>query len=61
MIASLGFDAATNVLEVEFVTGFVYRYFGVPRAVVEVVQANGSVGSAFNHLIRDHYPCERVR
>jgi hypothetical protein len=59
-IAAVGYDDATNVLDVEFTTGYVYRYFGVPRSTVEAVLGAESVGRAFNVLIRGRYPFERL-
>jgi hypothetical protein len=56
----LGYDDAANVLEVEFTTGRVYRYYAVPRSVVAEVRASDSVGAAFNRLVRDRYAYEEV-
>ena len=34
-IASLGYDAATQTLQVEFLSGSIYQYFDVPTNVFE--------------------------
>ena len=37
-IASVGYDRATNVLELELAEGEVYRYYAVPRRVHQELQ-----------------------
>lgn len=59
-IASVGFDPPSNTLEVTFTSGRVYRYFSVPRSVVDAVLGAESVGAAFNRLVRDRYPATPV-
>ena len=54
-IRSIGYDASTFTLEVEFHNGRVYQYSGVPEsAYVGLVQA-ASHGSYFHQHIRDRY------
>lgn len=60
-IASVGYDAATAVLEVEFVSGEVYRYFAVPPSVHRALIGAESVGRHFVAHVRDIYPAEHVR
>lgn len=55
VIATIGYDAASNVLEVEFRTGRVYQYFMVPRSAYESLLTAKSVGRYFNTRIRDRY------
>ena len=59
-ITSVGYDRATNVLEIEFVDGDVYRYFAVPRRVHQELLAADSLGRYFQAQIRDRYGYERV-
>lgn len=59
-IASVGHDVEGAVLEVEFDSGEVYRYFLVPSAVYDAMLAAPSVGRFFQQRIRDRYPTERV-
>ena len=59
-IASVSYDGATSVLEVEFVNGSVYRYFGVPRSVYEAFLGAESLGRHFNATIRSRYPSIKV-
>jgi hypothetical protein len=60
-IASVGFYDDTETLEVEFVTGRIYRYFGVSDDVHQQFLAAPSKGTFFNEHIRDDYPCVRVK
>jgi len=58
-IASVGYDAPTSVLEVEFRSGDVYRYFVVPASVHDALMTAPSKGRFFQERIRDRYPTER--
>jgi hypothetical protein len=60
-IASIGFDADNETLEVEFVNASVYRYRDVDEDVYERFLAAPSKGTFFNEHIRDAYLWERVR
>jgi hypothetical protein len=60
-IASIGYSADTKTLEVEFVTGRVYRYRGVEEETYEAFMSASSKGTFFNERIKDGYPFERVR
>jgi hypothetical protein len=60
VIASLGYDRETNVLEVEFHTGRVYQYFLIPPTVYEALKRAESIGAYFNRHIRDRYRCVEV-
>jgi len=60
-LASVGYEPATSTLEVEFVKGSIYQYFGVPSDVHEGLMAAGSKGSFFHHNIKNAgYPCSKV-
>jgi hypothetical protein len=52
--------ASDETLELEFRTGAVYRYFGVPCAVFENLILAPSKGACFNRHIRDHFHHQRV-
>ena len=55
-IASAGYDADTAVLELEFASGDVYRYFAVPPSVFAALIDDDSPGAYFNTHISDRYP-----
>jgi hypothetical protein len=52
-LASIGYEEANSVLEVEFRKGGVYRYFEVPVEVFKELMAAPSKGSYFNRVIRE--------
>ena len=58
VIASAGYDAAVQTLEVEFVSGEVYRYRLVPRRVWRELREAESAGAYFSAAIRGRYPEE---
>ena len=59
-LVSVGYDAARWELEIEFVSGRVYRYFGVSPAAYEALMRAESKGRHFNERIRDRYPFNRL-
>jgi hypothetical protein len=48
------------ILEVEFRSCAIYRYFAVPPAVVERLIAAESKGAYFNRHIRNHFRSQRL-
>ena len=59
-IAAIGYDDDAETLEVEFVTGRVYRYRGVSQDVFEDFRQAPSKGAFFNKHIKDAYPFEEA-
>lgn len=60
-LSSVGYDAARRVLEIEFTSGRVYQYFGVPAREVERLLHAASRGHYFSKRVRDRYPFGPVR
>lgn len=60
-IASVGYEAARQDLEVEFVQGEVYAYRGVPLHVYRALMQATTKGAYFNDNIRDRFDAKRVR
>ncbi|GGH40671.1 KTSC domain-containing protein [Microbacterium album] len=60
-IAAAGYDADTAVLELQFTSGEVYRYYAVPPSVYRALRSAESAGRYFTEHIRDVYPTEHVR
>jgi len=58
-IASVTY-AADATLIVRFRRGTVYRYFTVPRSIVEAFLAAPSKGAYFTHHIRNAFPCTAI-
>jgi hypothetical protein len=56
-LSSVGWDDGT--LEIEFTSGEVYRYLGVPDFVYRQLLRAESKGTFFQERIRDRYDLER--
>ncbi|MBI3924051.1 MAG: KTSC domain-containing protein [Armatimonadetes bacterium] len=59
-LASIGYDAASRILDVEFRKGSVYRYFEVLPSVHEALLLAPSKGRFFVTEVRDRFPYTRV-
>lgn len=59
-IASIGYDKATETLEVEFLNGSIYQYYNVPQNMYEQLIQEGSKGRFLNTYIKNAYPYSRV-
>jgi hypothetical protein len=59
-IASVGYDAVSRTLEVEYAGGSVYRYLGVPPRAYELLLRADSRGAYMNRRIKPYYRCRRV-
>jgi hypothetical protein len=60
-IASIGYDPAQEVLEVEFLDGSVYHYFGVPEILYRGLMAASSHGSYLDaHVKKGGFKYKRV-
>lgn len=59
-IESVGYDARSRTLEIEFAGGGVYRYFAVPERVHELLLRADSRGAFVNRRIKPYYRCRRV-
>ena len=58
-ISSVGYDERSSVLEVEFESGAVYDYLGVPPKVYEDLLKASSKGTFVSRRIRDRFPFVR--
>lgn len=54
-IRSIGYDAEISTLEIEFNTGSVYQYHGVPQEVFDSLMQAASKGIYFNANIKNSY------
>lgn len=59
-LASVGYDAHSRILEVEFHSGAVYHYYGVPFGVARGLARAQSIGAYFMKVVRGAYGYERV-
>jgi hypothetical protein len=59
-LASVGYDAENEILEVEFKHGGVYQYLDVPQNVFEELMDAGSHGVYFSANIRNDYEYQKM-
>ena len=59
-VAAIGYDPATQTLEVAFVNGSVYQYYNVPEQMYKNFVSAPSKGRFLNTDIRDRYPYSRI-
>jgi hypothetical protein len=59
-VVSAGYDAATRVLEIEFSSGRIYQFDGVPQGVFDWLVRTPSKGSYVSRMINDRYPYRDV-
>lgn len=59
-IAAIGYDFTTQTLEVEFLSGWVYQYYGVPENLYQQIMQTSSKGQFLNQYIKNAYPYSRV-
>lgn len=59
-VRSVGYDQDASVLEIEFHTGSVYQYLGVPEHVFAEFLVAPSKGTYFNENIRSQYAYKEV-
>jgi hypothetical protein len=60
VIRRFSYDARRRELQIEFVTGRIYIYYGVPEQEAEAFRAAESKGRHFNFSIRDRYEFREV-
>lgn len=59
-LRSVGYDAETRVLEVEFTSGKVYQYADVPESVYRELLGAESLGRYFSASVRNVYASTRM-
>ena len=60
-LAAVGYDGDVQILEVRFVKGGAYQYFGVPAYIYDGLLSASSKGSYFyQNIKRAGYPYQRV-
>lgn len=60
-IRSVGYDPASRTLEVEFNSGGIYQYSGVPATIYQGFMRAASKGSYLYDHIKGRYPDRQVR
>jgi hypothetical protein len=59
-LRSIGYDADTAIMEVEFANGGIYRFFAIPSSLHRRLLSAESKGTFFHLNIRDRFPFARV-
>lgn len=59
-LVSVGYDEASETLEVEFIGGAIYQYYNVSAGMYEQLMAAPSKGQFLNAYIKNDYPFSRV-
>lgn len=54
-LAAVAYDESREALQLEFRSGAIYQYFGVPAGIHEELLDAASKGSYFNRVIRGRY------
>jgi hypothetical protein len=60
-VRSVGYDEASQTLEVEFNSGGIYQYSGVPKKLSERFLTAPSKGRFFDQNIRDKFRTVKMR
>ena len=60
VIRAMGYDTDLALLEIEFVSGDVYRYHFVPRRIWNELHHAPSKGAYFANVIREKFPTSRL-
>ncbi|RRJ28722.1 KTSC domain-containing protein [Halocatena pleomorpha] len=60
-LRSVGYDQDNRILEIEFNSNSVYRYFDVPSSIHANLMNASSHGKYFHRNIKDVYRYEQVR
>ncbi len=59
-LVSIGFVREARILEIEFRSGAIYQYLGVPQSVFEQLKKAESKGRYFAQSIRGKYEFRRI-
>ena len=59
-VATVGYDANTMTLEIEFQNGSVYQYFDVPEVEYQGIMTADSVGKHLNQNIKNNYRYTKI-
>lgn len=59
-LTSVGYNADSQTLEIEFKSGGIYQYFNIPEGVYSALINANSHGKYFNQNIRDVYQCSKI-
>jgi hypothetical protein len=61
VLAAAAYDGEQSMLQLDFRSGALYRYFDVDCCIWEALFAAASKGTFFHQAIRDHFRFVRLR
>jgi len=59
-VRSVGYDESLHLLEIQYISGDVYRYYSVPKQEYEQLARAESKGTYVNERIKPKYPYEKA-
>lgn len=59
-VESIGYDPSSETLEVKFLNGAIYQYYGVPQNMYDRLIQTASKGRFLHTYIKNAYPYSRV-
>ncbi|MDR7284135.1 hypothetical protein J2X84_002968 [Pseudomonas corrugata] len=59
-LASVGYDEANSLLHIEFNSGKIYEYHGVPESVYQDLINAGSPGGYFHSHVKNVFSCQEI-
>lgn len=59
-LKSVGYEATSALLEIEFRSGGIYQYDGVPMDIYQGLMTAPSHGSFFHAYIKGRFPYRRI-
>ena len=60
ILRSVGYDDNRKILEIEFHTGLVYQYSGVPSKVYKDLMHSDEIGKYFSEKVRPRFQTKQV-
>lgn len=60
ILRAVGYDESTKILEIEFHTGLVYQYSGVPPKVYKDLMHSDEIGKYFSEKVRPLFRTKQV-
>ncbi|MGB9175190.1 MAG: KTSC domain-containing protein [Methanoregula sp.] len=60
ILRSVGYDDSAKILEIEFHTGLVYQYSGVPPKVYADLMHSDEIGKYFSEKVRPRFRTKQV-
>ncbi len=61
MMASIGYNPESKILEIEFNSGTIWQYYDVPKSEFNKMNKADSLGKYFLDNIKDCYEESRIR